>query len=194
MDYQLNTAITNAYVHQAFEKKIVGPDFAESGLEQVIKNIIGDDITYGLGAILNMIAIPDTPYKEDFEESARNQTALREKIQSELDIQLPPVPSGLTPLPLKELGIRRRKYTIQALRNIFSQVVEAQLSPLWLCRLTALFVSTKFPMAYIRDIQTGPNVCFTYDGVAADAYRKIGGEWRHFVGDINLSSIKDVFV
>ncbi|XP_050424314.1 uncharacterized protein LOC126835640 [Adelges cooleyi] len=189
MDYQTNMAITNAYVKQASEFNVLGPNFVENGLEQVIKTIIGDDNTYSLGAILNMIAIP---------ESATNQRVFREKIQSELGIgQLQVLESDYRPLGLYDLGSRRRTHTRQALINIYKHSVvgfEGLFSELWICRMIALFVSAKFPILYIRNIQAGPNTCITFNGVTTDTYSKVRGEWRQFVGNINFMSLDGVFV
>ncbi|XP_050423950.1 uncharacterized protein LOC126835415 [Adelges cooleyi] len=198
MDYQTNIAITNAHIQRAFGTNIVGPNFIESVLEQVIKSIIEDDNTYSLGAILNMIAIPDTPLENDFEESAIHQTVLREIIENEHEIEVPEVPeSDYRRLTLKDLGNRRRAYTKRALKNIFHMDVvgsQEEFSELWVCRLIALFMSAKFPMSYIRDIETDTDECMTFDGFSTETYKRVMGEWRHVFDNVNFSSLESVFV
>ncbi|XP_050421845.1 uncharacterized protein LOC126834153 [Adelges cooleyi] len=197
-DYKRNIANTNAYVKQAFGRNIVEPGSVESVLEKVIKNIIGDVNTYSLEAILNMVAIPDTPYLGNFEESATNQTVLREIIENEYNIKVPQVPeSHFRRLTLNKLGDRRRAHTRQALINIFHMDVvgsEELFTELWICRLTALFVSTNFPTKYIRHIDTDTDECTTSDGFVIETYRKVGGEWRYFVDNKDVSSLEALFV
>ncbi|XP_050423686.1 uncharacterized protein LOC126835245 isoform X4 [Adelges cooleyi] len=158
-----------------------------SGLEHIIKNIIGNN-NYSL----------DTPHLGDFEESVRDQTVLREKIQYELYIPVPEVPEqNYKTLTLIHLGDQRRKYTRPVLINIFHQVIvgfKEQFPSVWICRLIALFTSTKFPMSYVRDIHTGPNKCTTYDGFSLQTYRQIEGEWYHFVNNINFMKLEEEFV
>ncbi|XP_050423014.1 uncharacterized protein LOC126834855 [Adelges cooleyi] len=201
MDYQTNIAITNAHIKLASEKIIVGDGFVESGLEQVIKNIIEDDTSYSLGVMNNIIAVPETPHLNDFQESARHQSILREKIEKELDIPVPKVSvvleSDFRRLTLINLGSKRRDLTKEAIINIWNQDVvgsEEQFSSLWICRLIALFMSTKFPLSYVRDIQFDPDTCIIYDGVIYKTYKKIEDEWWIFTGNVNWLKLEKEFV
>ncbi|XP_050423667.1 uncharacterized protein LOC126835245 isoform X2 [Adelges cooleyi] len=186
-DYKRDMAITNEHIKLASDMFIITDNFNECGLEHIIKNIIGNN-NYSL----------DTPHLGDFEESVRDQTVLREKIQYELYIPVPEVPEqNYKTLTLIHLGDQRRKYTRPVLINIFHQVIvgfKEQFPSVWICRLIALFTSTKFPMSYVRDIHTGPNKCTTYDGFSLQTYRQIEGEWYHFVNNINFMKLEEEFV
>ncbi|XP_050427559.1 uncharacterized protein LOC126837662, partial [Adelges cooleyi] len=44
-----------------------------------------------------------------------------------------------------------------------------------LCRLMALYMSTQFPTAYIKDVQTDSNICIMDDGITQKRYKQING-------------------
>ncbi|XP_050441130.1 uncharacterized protein LOC126845990 isoform X2 [Adelges cooleyi] len=62
-----------------------------------------------------------------------------------------------------------------------------QCTVLRMCRLIALFMSTKFPTSYIQNLETGSNrTCTIWDGNTHKTYRKVDGKWWQVsVNDIN---------
>ncbi|XP_050443642.1 uncharacterized protein LOC126847455 [Adelges cooleyi] len=72
-------------------------------------------------------------------------------------------------------------------RSVYSRKQDDPL--LWMCRLIALFMSTKFPTSFIKNIKTGDKkTCFLEDEITASkTYREINGVWWQ----VNVNDIED---
>ncbi|XP_050421552.1 uncharacterized protein LOC126833965 isoform X2 [Adelges cooleyi] len=207
-NYIKDVVITNAHIKLAYNmNNITTKDnvVAANGLEHVLKKII-EKTDYDLGMMNNMIAIPEYQYLNSWIECKGSQATLRLEIQNELDLrslyltELGEERRKFTQTALKNILNRTINYgdpenvtkliqerTIHgtdALENRFFRALagpEKEISLLWTCSLIALFMNTKFPRFYIKEIETNSNdtscIMIYNDYSIKKTYSKIEGEW-----------------
>ncbi|XP_050425000.1 uncharacterized protein LOC126836057 [Adelges cooleyi] len=188
INYKQDVVITNEHIKLAFKKEVIKVNSVANGLEHVIEQIIGND-EYTLGMMINMIALPEYPYHSEIEVCKEIQIFMREEIQNELKIDVPKVPNqNFKELNLDDLGNERRKLTGKALTNIWNKAIvgsdKDEESYSYMCYMIAVFMSTKFPLSYKRDIRIEPDgTCTMYDGVTKKTYKKYIGKWWQVIGN-----------
>ncbi|XP_050443648.1 uncharacterized protein LOC126847457 [Adelges cooleyi] len=203
-DYKREICITNAQIKLAGDMDIkVGDTIAGYGVEKVIKEIVNVedhvmlrdlDLQLADFALMNiMIAVPEYyAYFYDLDEAIHIQRAMQDEISSKLGIAVPEVPDqNFGELVLTQLGEERRRFTKRALQLLIIDALGKvqEFSVLVMCRLIALFMSTKFPTSFIKNIKIGKkNTCFIQDDISAyKIYRDINGKWWQ----VNVNDIEN---
>ncbi|XP_050442610.1 uncharacterized protein LOC126846838 isoform X2 [Adelges cooleyi] len=135
--------------------------------------------------VMNMMfATPEKDLLYNLSELEKMQSDLRKEIELELEIPVPQVPHLFFKNymeVMEELGKERRVLTAVAVKNIWDKAIEPpELELLWMCRLSAIFMSIRFPSLYIQKIQTDKSagICTTVNANSTkDTYKRIEEKW-----------------
>ncbi|XP_050442609.1 uncharacterized protein LOC126846838 isoform X1 [Adelges cooleyi] len=184
LNYMKDVNVTNAHIKLASNKIHKRNNIDTNGLEHIIIKIIGNNDKYSLGVMNMMFATPEKDLLYNLSELEKMQSDLRKEIELELEIPVPQVPHLFFKNymeVMEELGKERRVLTAVAVKNIWDKAIEPpELELLWMCRLSAIFMSIRFPSLYIQKIQTDKSagICTTVNANSTkDTYKRIEEKW-----------------
>ncbi|XP_050443651.1 uncharacterized protein LOC126847458 isoform X2 [Adelges cooleyi] len=196
LNYKREVLITNVHIELAYNmnnftvgNKIIAKYYAYLYISQEaieIQKALQSIITTELG--IGVPAVPDQIFEElVLTQLGKERRRFTGKALKDLMSHLLTNVDNLTAL----VEVRRINPTVALNRRMVrsSNSSKPEGSLLWMCRLLGLFTSTKFPISFIKNINTGhKKTCFLEDEITANKiYREINGVWWQ----VNVNNIED---